>query len=414
LGRAYRDLEENATAAYYSRKAYELRGPASEAEKYFITANFDIVATGNLLKAKQTCELWIQAYPRNPMPRTFLSGPIYPALGQYENAIEESREAVRLSPDSPVPYFILGFNYVNLNRLDEAKATYTQALEHKLDHPYFHGDLYLIAFLQNDAAVMAQQAAWPAGKVGAENNMLASQADTSAYSGRLREARDLSRQAMDSAGRADLKEAAATYSARSDLREALFGNLDEARRRAAVAMQHSTDQGVQFSAALALAYAGDDKQAQALTDDLAKRFPEATYAQFNLLPTLRARLALNKGDVSGAIETLRAATPYDLGRSGNYDWTVLYPVYVRGEAYLAPHQGSEAAAEFQKILDHRGIVLNNPIGALAHLGLARAYVLQSDTAKARAAYQDFLTLWKDADPDIPILIAAKSEYAKLK
>ena len=377
LGRAYRDLEENATAAYYSRKAYELRGPASEAEKYFITANFDIVATGNLLKAKQTCELWIQAYPRNPMPRTFLSGPIYPALGQYENALEESREAVRLSPDSPVPYFILGFNYVNLNRLDEAKATYTQALEHKLDHPYFHGDLYLIAFLQNDAAVMAQQAA-------------------------------------DSAGRADLKEAAATYSARSDLREALFGNLDEARRRAAVAMQHSTDQGVQFSAALALAYAGDDKQAQALTDDLAKRFPEATYAQFNLLPTLRARLALNKGDVSGAIETLRAATPYDLGRSGNYDWTVLYPVYVRGEAYLAPHQGSEAAAEFQKILDHRGIVLNNPIGALAHLGLARAYVLQSDTAKARAAYQDFLTLWKDADPDIPILIAAKSEYAKLK
>jgi tetratricopeptide (TPR) repeat protein/predicted Ser/Thr protein kinase len=414
LGRAYRDLEENATAAYYSRKAYELRGPASEAEKYFITANFDIVATGNLLKAKQTCELWIQAYPRNPMPRTFLSGPIYPALGQYENALEESREAVRLSPDSPVPYFILGFNYVNLNRLDEAKATYTQALEHKLDHPYFHGDLYLIAFLQNDAAVMAQQAAWPAGKVGAENNMLASQADTSAYSGRLREARDLSRQAMDSAGRADLKEAAATYAARSDLREALFGDLDEARRRAAVAMQHSTDQGVQFSAALALAYAGDDKQAQALTDDLAKRFPEATYAQFNLLPTLRARLALNKGDVSGAIETLRAATPYDLGRSGNYDWTVLYPVYVRGEAYLAPHQGSEAAAEFQKILDHRGIVLNNPIGALAHLGLARAYVLQSDTAKARAAYQDFLTLWKDADPDIPILIAAKSEYAKLK
>ncbi len=348
------------------------------------------------------------------MPRTFLSGPIYPAFGQYENAIEEGREAVRLSPDSPVPYFILGFNYVNLNRLDEAKATYAQALARKLDHPYFHGDLYLIAFLQNDAAVMAQQAAWPAGKLGAENDMLASQADTSAYSGRLREARDLSRQAMDSAGRADLKEAAATYAARSDLREALFGNLDEARRRAAMAMQHSTDEGVQFSAALALAYAGDDKQAQALTDDLAKRFPEATYAQFNLLPTLRARLALNKGDVSEAIETLRAATPYDLGRSGNYDWTALYPVYVRGEAYLAGHQGSEAAAEFQKILDHRGIVLNNPIGALAHLGLARAYVLQSDTAKARAAYQDFLTLWKGADPDIPVLISAKSEYAKLK
>ncbi len=414
LGRAYRDLEENATAAYYSRKAYELRGPASEAEKYFITANFDIVATGNLLKAKQTCELWIQAYPRNPMPRTFLSGPIYPTFGQYENAVEEGREAVRVSPDSPVPYAILGFNYVNLNRLDEAKATYRQALEHKLDHPLLHDDLYQIAFLENDAAGMEQQAAWPVGKLGPESDMLASQADTAAYSGRLREARALCRHAMDSASRADLKEATATYAARSDLRETLFGNLDEGGRSAAMEMQHSTDQGVQFSAALALAYAGDEKQAQALTDDLAKRFPEATYVQFNLLPTLRAKLALNRGNASEAIERLTTAAPYDLGRAGNYLWTALYPVYVRGEAYLAAHQGKEAAAEFLKILDHRGIVLNQPIGALAHLGLARAYALSGDTAKAKTVYQDFLTLWKDADPDIPILIAAKAEYAKLQ
>jgi len=414
LGRAYRDLEENVTAADYTRKAYELRGPASEAEKYFILASYDIVTTENLLKAKQTCELWIQAYPRNPMPRTFLSGPIYPTFGQYENAVEQSREAVRLSPDSPVPYFILGFNYVNLNRLDEAKATYARALERKLDHPYIHGDLYLIAFLQNDAAGMKQQAAWSAGKLGPENNMLASQADTSAYSGRLREARDFSRQAMDSAGRADLKEAAATYTARSDLREALFGNLDEARRGAALAMQHSTDEGVQFSAALALAYAGDDKRAEALTYDLATRFPESTIMQFSFLPTLRAKLALNNGNASGAIESLRAAAPYELGRSGNYGWTSLYPVYARGEAYLAAHQGSEAAAEFQKILDHRGIVLNEPIGALAHLQIGRAYAMQGDTAKAKAAYQDFLTLWKDADPDIPVFIAAEAEYAKLK
>jgi tetratricopeptide (TPR) repeat protein len=263
LGRAYRDLDENATAADYTRKAYELRGPTSEAEKYFILASYDIVATGNFPKAKQTCELWMQAYPRNPMPRTFLSGPIYPTFGQYENAVEEGREDVRVSPDSPVPYFILGFNLVNLNRLDEAKATYTQALERKLDHPYIHADLYLIAFLQNDAAGMEQEAAWSAGKPGPESNMLALQADTAAYSGRLREARGLSRQAMDSAGRADLKEAAATYAARAGLREALFGNLDEARRSAAMTMQHSTDQGVQFSAALALAYAGDDKQARA-------------------------------------------------------------------------------------------------------------------------------------------------------
>jgi eukaryotic-like serine/threonine-protein kinase len=414
LGRAYRDLDENATAADYTRKAYELRGPASEAEKYFISASYDIVATGDLLKAKQTCELWMQAYPRNPMPRIFLSGPIYPTFGQYENAVDVGRDAVRLSPDSPVPYFVLGFNYINLNRLEEAKATYTQALQRKLDHPYIHADLYLIAFLQNDAAGMRQQAAWSAGKLGKESNTLASQADTSAYSGRLREARDFSRQAINSAGRADLKEAAATYVARSGLREALFGNSEEARRTSAMATQHSTDQGVQFSTALAWAYVGDDKQAQALTADLANRFPESTITQIKFLPTLRAKLALNKGNASGAIESLTAATPYELGWSGSSWWTALYAVYVRGEVYLAARQGKEAAAEFQKIFDHRGIVLNEPIGALAHLQIGRAYAMQGDTGKAKAAYQDFLTLWKDADPDIPILIAAKAEYAKLK
>ena len=416
LGRTYRNLGENETAADYTRKAYELREPTSEAERYFITASFDIVVTGNLEKAKQTCELWAQAYPRLALPHIFLSGPIYPTFGQYENAVEEGRKAVRVNPDnSPVPYLILGFNYVNLNRLDEAKASYRQALERNLDHPNFHTDLYLIAFLQNDAAGMEHQAAWATGKPGAENEMLSLRADTAAYSGRLREARNFSRRAMDSSELADEKEAAATYLARSGLREALLGNADEARRSATMEMQRSSrDQGVQYSAALALAYAGDDKQAQALTADLGKRFPEATIQQFNFLPTLRAKLALNKRNASQAIEGLAPAAPYELGSHGNYGWTALFPVYVRGEAYLATHQGSEAAAEFQKILDHRGIVLNEPIGALAHLQLGRAYAMQGDTTKAKAAYQDFLTLWKEADPDIPILIAAKSEYAKLK
>ncbi len=415
LGRTYRTLGENETAADYTRKAYELREPTSEAEKYFITASFDIIVTGNLEKAKQTCVLWARAYPRLTMPHNFLSGSIYPTFGQYEKALEEGREAVRVDPNnSPIPYFILGFNYVNLNRLDEAKATYGQALERKLDHPYIHADLYSIAFLENDAAGMEQQAAWATGKPGAENEMLAAQADTAAYSGRLREARNFSRRATDSAERADEKEAAATYFARSSLQEALLGNADEARRCATMAMQRSTDQGGQYSAALALAYAGDNKQAQTLTDGLAKRFPEATNVQFHFLPALRAKLALNKRNASEAIERLAPAAPYELGRASNYPWTVLYPVYVRGEAYLAAHQGSEAAAEFQKILDHRGIVLNAPIGALAHLQLGRAHAMQGDTAKAKAAYQDFLTLWKDADSDIPILIAAKAEYAKLR
>jgi len=414
LGRAYRDLDENATAADYTQKAYELRGPTSEAEKYFILASYDIVTTGNLVKAKQTCELWIQAYPRNPMPRTFLAGPIYPTFGQYENAVSMAREGVRVSPDSPVPYFILGFNYINLNRIDEAKATYAQALEHKLDHPYLHTDLYLIAFLQSDSAGMEQQAAWSAGKLAIQHTMLALQADTSAYSGRLKDARDLSRRAMDSAARADLREASAMYAARSALREALFGHLDEARRQAARATEQSTDEGVHFSAALTLAYAGDDKQARALIADLAERFPESTITQVNFLPTLRARLALNKRNASEAIESLTNTAPYELGRSGTYWWTALYPVYERGEAYLVARQGAAAVAEFQKIIDHRAIVLNSPIGALAYLQISRAYAMQGDVAKAKTAYRDFLTLWKDADSDIPVLKQGKAEYAKLQ
>jgi predicted Zn-dependent protease len=221
---------------------------------------------------------------------------------------------------------------------------------------------------------------------------------------------------MDSAERAEEKEAAATYSAGSGLREALFGNADEARRRSALAIQRSAGRDVQYGAALALAYAGNDERPQALTDDLGKRFPEDTIVQFNYLPTLRAKLALSKGNASDAVESLRAATPYELGQttSSPSSWTSLYPVFVRGEAYLAEHQGSEAAAEFQKILDHPGIVLNEPIGALAHLQIARAYAMAGDTVKAKAAYKDFLILWKDADPDIPILKQAKAEYAKLQ
>jgi eukaryotic-like serine/threonine-protein kinase len=274
-----------------------------------------------------------------------------------------------------------------------------------------------MAFLQNDAAGMKQQVTLSAGQPEIEDTLLTNEADTAAYSGRLREAEDLTRRAMESAERAEKKEKAATFSATSGLREALFGNGEEARRLAAQAMEHSAGVDVVYGSALALVYAGDTRRAQELTEGLDKRFPEATIVQFNYLLTLRARLALNRGNASEAIEILRAAVPYELGRTtftGDYFWNGLYPVYVRGEAYLASHQGSEAAAEFQKILDHRGIVLNEPIGALAHLQIGRAYAMQGDTANSKAAYQDFLTLWKDADPDVPILIAAKAEYAKLR
>jgi eukaryotic-like serine/threonine-protein kinase len=331
--------------------------------------------------------------------------------------VSEASEAIRLKPNYAVPYVLLMDGYMALDRLDDANATYRQALERKLYHHYFPGSLYHLAYLQNDAAEMRQQVTLAAGQPGVEDTLLAYEANTAAYYGRLRESEEQTRRAMESAERTDEKEISASYSATSALREALFGNAGEARRRASLAVARSSGVDVQYASALALAYAGDTGRAQGLTEELNKRFPEGTTVQFNYLPTVRAKLALNRGSPSEALEMLRAALPYELGQttfSGEYAWNGLYPVFVRGEAYLVAHQGSEAAAEFQRILDHRGIVWNSPIGSLAHLQLGRAYALQGDTAKAKAAYQDFLTLWKDADPDIPILKQAKTEYVKLQ
>ncbi|MFY9843968.1 MAG: protein kinase [Terriglobales bacterium] len=414
LGIRYTSIGEPSVAADYTRKAYELRERASEPEKFFISAIYYKEVTGNLEKAEQACKLWMQAYPRAEMPHTYLSGAIYPQMGRYDAVVSEAREAIGLKPDFSPPYAFLMEGYIELNRLDEARATYRQALARKLYHPYFPEDLYTIAFLENDAAGMKQQLTSAAQ--AEDDKLLANEADTAAYSGRLREAEELTSRAMESAEQAGEKEKAASFSSTSGLREALLGNAEEARRRARLAMEHSDGIDVQYGAALALAYAGDTGRAKDLTEGLDKRFPEATIVQFNYLPTLRARLAVNRGDASDALETLRAAVPYELGRTtfSNYSWNGLYPVYVRGEAYLAAHQGRQAAAEFQKILDHRGIVWNAPIGALAHLQLGRAYAMAGDTDKARAAYLDFLTLWKDADPDIPILKQAKAEYAKLQ
>jgi predicted Zn-dependent protease len=307
--------------------------------------------------------------------------------------------------------------YMALNRFDEANSAYRQALERKLYHHYYPASLYRLAFLQNDAAGMKQQVTLSAGQIGVENTLLAYEADTAAYYGRLRESEELTRRAMESAERSDEKEISASYSATSGLREALFGNAGEARRRASLAVARSTGVDVQYPSALASAYAGDTERAEGLTEELNKRFPEATAVQFNYLPTVRARLALNRGNPSEALEMLRAAMPYELGQttfSGEYMWNGLYPVYVRGEAYLAAHQASQAAAEFQKILDHRGIVWNSPIGALAYLQLGRAYAMQGDTARARTAYSDFFAIWKDADSDIPVLKQAKAQFAKLQ
>jgi predicted Zn-dependent protease/predicted Ser/Thr protein kinase len=411
LGTSYSNLGEPSLAAVNTGKAYNLRERVSEREKLYIESHYYYFVTGDLEKARQAYELWAQTYPRDDVPPTNL-GVIYGNLGQYNKALAVAREAFRLDA-SGVNYSNLVGCYLPLNRLEEAQATASGAQAKKLDSPSLRFYLYQLAFLQNDAAGMAEHVAWAAGKPGVEGWLLGEEAGTAAYSGRLGKAREFSRRAVASAERTEEKETAALYEADAALREALFGNAAEARQRAAAALRLSNGRDVQYGAALALTLAGDATRAQVLAEDLSKRFPEDTVVQFNYLPALRAQLALKRSDASKAIETLRAATPYEFGSPTVGGYPALYPVYVRAEAYLASHQGSEAAAEFQKILDHRGVVINELIGSLAHLQIGRAYTLQGDTAKAKAAYQDFFALWKDADPDIPVLIAAKSEYARL-
>jgi serine/threonine protein kinase/Flp pilus assembly protein TadD len=407
LGTSLSNRGETILGAENARKAYELSEQVSEREKFYIESHYYHYATGNLDKARQVYELWALTYPRDWTAPINLRV-IYSDFGNYDKSLAEARETVSLDPNA-LSYTNLVSSYLSLNRLEEARAIADEAQAKKFDSPSLRNELYGIAFLKNDVAGMAQQVAWSAGKPGVGDQLLGLEADTAAYSGRLGQARDLSRRAVVSATRAVEKEVAAEYEADAALREALFGNPAEARERVAAALGLSNGGHVQFVAALVLALAGDAVHAQALADDLGNRFPEHAIIQFNYLPTIRAQLALSRKDSLKSIDVLQAAGPYELSSSG-----ALYPVYVRGEAYLAAHQGSAAAVEFQKILDHRGIVLNEPIGALSHLLLGRAYAMQGDAAKARAAYQDFLTLWKDADPDIPILIAAKSEYAKLK
>ncbi|MGB9431386.1 MAG: tetratricopeptide repeat protein, partial [Candidatus Acidiferrum sp.] len=390
-----------------TRKAYELLGKVSEREQYYIESHYYEIVTGDLEKARQVYELWGQTYPRDFIPSRSM-GIIYAQLGQYDKALVEDLKALRLKPDAREYANVAGC-YLGLGRLQEARATADEAQAKKFDSPDLSVFLYALAFLQNDTAEMAQEVAWAAGKPGIEDQMLSLEADTAAFSGQLGKAREFYRRAMDSAERAEEKETAATYFARFGLMEALFGNAANARRQAGSALVFSRERDVQYPSALALALAGDEVRAQALADDLGKRSPEDTLVRFAYLPTLHAQILLNRNDSSKAIEILQVAIPYELGTAA-----ALYSAYLRGEAYLAAHQSSAAAAEFQKILDNRGIVLNDPIGALAHLQIGRAYSMQGDTAKAKAAYQDFFTLWKDADPDVPILIAAKAEYAKLK
>jgi serine/threonine protein kinase/tetratricopeptide (TPR) repeat protein len=408
----YSALNEVGRAAEYARKAYELREKVSERERFYIEGYYYKYATGELEKAAQSFELWQQTYPRDPTPYGGL-GLIAAAQGNWEKTLEEIREALRLEPNSVDHYITLGFAYSALNRLDEAETVYKQAEERKLESENLLQNRYVLAFLKGDTAQMAELVSAAMGKPGMEHFLLASQADTEGWYGKLKNAHELTRRAMDSAEHNDAKEAAAAYQAVAALREVESGNQEQARAEAKAALKLAPNRDVRAIAALALARAGDTAGAEKLAAELDKTFPLDTLAQRYWLPTIRAGVALGHKNPNRAVELLKMASTVELGFPTNLVIS-LCPAYLRGEAYLVLHDGNRAALEFQKFIDHRGVVMNFPWGALAHLGLARAYAMQGDTAKAKAAYQDFLTLWKDADPDIPILIAAKAEYARLQ
>jgi tetratricopeptide (TPR) repeat protein len=418
LASCHYDLGESDKAAEYAKKAYELRDRVSERERFVIESRYHLFATGDLEKARQVMELWSQTYPRELVARNDL-GANYATLGQYEKALPATEEAARMDPGSALALTNLFTAYVEMNRFEDARSLAEEARTRKVDSPPLRLELYQVGFLQNDTAEMAKQVNWAKGQTGIEDAILAAESDTSAYLGQLSKAREFSRQAVASALKADEKETASGYEADAALREALLRNPAEARQRVAAALALATPRDVEYGIAMALALTDANKSSQMqvtkLTDDLAHRFPEDTVVQFNYLPAMKALVEKNLGNPAKAIEIMEAARPYELGSPSNISMSLsMYPVYVRGLVYLSARQGMEAAAEFQKILAHQGIVQTEPIGALAHLGLARAYAMQRDATKAKAAYQDFLTLWKDADPDIPILKQAKAEYAKLQ
>ena len=412
MSAVYWPLNQVGRAAENARKADELAEKVSERERFFIEGHYYVSATGELEKAAQTFELWRQTYPRDYFPYRRL-GAISARLGNWEKALEEFREALRLEPNNVSNYVNLGLAYKTFNRLDEAEAVYKQAEERKLEHEGLLAYHYRLVFLKGNAAEMAQLVSAAMGKPGAEDLLLAEQADTEGWYGKLKNARELTRRAMDSAQHNDAKESAAAYQAAAALREVEAGNQEQARAEAHAALKLAPNRDVRAIAALALARAGDTAGAEKLAAELDKTFPLDTLVQRYWLPTIRAGVALEHQDPNRAIELLKVASTIELGLPSNLI-IFLCPVYLRGEAYLMLHDGNRAAVEFQKFIDHRGLVVNFPWGALARLGLARAYAIQGDTAKARAAYQDFLIIWKDADPEIPILIAAKSEYSKLQ
>jgi len=421
----YSTLSQLERANGYLTKAFQLRQHASEWEKLRITGNYYSSIAGDLNQAAETYREMAESYPRASSPY-FSLGYVYGEQGQYEKAAEMTTQAVRLAPDYVAAYENLANFELALQRFDQAQQIVHDAQARKLDDYQLHGAFYALAFDAADSAAMAEQLRWFAARTEYERFGLALSSDTEAYEGHLAKARALTKRAADSAVRADSKETGALWRATAAQREAAYGNATEARQMAAEAlMLDRASRGVESEAALALAMAGDTIRAKSLAQDLERRFPLDTQIQSIWLPAIHAELALDAKKPALALNFLQSASSIEFGQiMFANSVSCLYTVYVRGEAYLAVGQGSAAASEFQKLQDHNGIVWNCWTGALAHLGVARANALQARTSRgadseaartrALATYKDFLTLWKDADPDIPLLKQAKAEYTKLQ
>jgi len=416
LGTCYENLGQGALGSENLSKAYALRDRVSEPENFYIVSKYHLYTTGNLEAARKTLELFARVYPRSDSPALNLSL-TYSLLGDWEKSVAATEVALRLNPDLGMAYVRLAVAYLALDRPQEAKAIVERAQANHLDSPRLHTVLYMAAFMEHDAADLEREAAMVM-TTGDEDLILYYQSNTAAYAGKFAKAEELAEHAVSSAMRADKKETAAGYQAAASVSAALTGNSSLAQSRARRALELSDGRDVEVMAALGLGLVGDTEHATRLAADLAKRYPESTVVQSIALPTIHAAGALSKGEESKnldeAIEALAAASPYELGIQGLQVRFALLSVYIRGTVYLAAHRGPAAAAEFEKIVSHPGVVRNDPIGALAHLQIGRAYVVSGETVKAKAAYQDFLALWKDADPDAPILKQANAEYAKLE
>jgi serine/threonine protein kinase/predicted Zn-dependent protease len=411
LGTLYNNLGSADVGSGYISKAFELRDRSSEREKFYISSHYYGFVTGEDDKVIETYELWKQNYPRDEVP--YSAGAFeYGWLGQPEKALTEQLEALRLEPNDVLNYMNAAADYISLNRWDEAQTVLNEATARHLEGGEAHLLAFSLAFVRNDRPAMEREFAWATGKPLVEAYMLGAQADVEAFYGRLSKAQGLTRRAAESAQRNISLEVAATEQARGGYWEASFDMGERARESIAAALRTSSGRDVQAVSALVSSRAGDNARAKTLVAELNRRFPSNTLYNRYWLPTAQAEAELQHGNAAKAVELLQATIPYDLA-APSYGGC-MEPAYVRGRAYLKLGQGQAAAAEFQKILDHRGLVGACPPGVLARLGLARARILSSDTAGAKVAYQDFLTLWKDADPDIPILKEAKAEYGKLQ